>query len=139
MDGNTIDGLNVRIAKLVGWQVEQRWFDDQNWYYVLLDPTGKIVEWEDYDGLRDIMGSEREAWQHAPDYEHDLNAVWRAVPHEEGWSLELWTILDGKPAAMLRRLQQVFYGRDAVNHEQAAALALEALLVAQQTQEAGGE
>lgn len=94
MDGKvseTQDSVNVRIAKLLGWRVEWR----NNAYYALIRPGGTEYEGdtrEEYIALYGDSQSEAEAWQHAPDLEHSVDACLAALP--EDYAVEIWQARD---------------------------------------------
>lgn len=87
------DNVNVQIAKKLGWTVRQEIStDDMDRgmdYYSLFAPDGKQVMW--YEGGITIAATwnEDEAWSHAPDFEHSLDAV-AAVLKERNASMALY-------------------------------------------------
>lgn len=82
------DSLNVRLAKWLGYRVVEEISTDQldrgMDYYALFRPDGELVTWQ--DGAYEVAASwsPDEAWQHVPDFKHDLNAGMNAVPANDG-------------------------------------------------------
>jgi hypothetical protein len=83
--------LNRKIAELLGWSVQERRALysgaplDQK-VYICVRPDGTEANYY-------YAGTEADAWKHAPDYEHDLNAVITALPNGTEFRSSSW---DGK-------------------------------------------
>lgn len=118
------DGLNVRLAKLLGWRVEAREvpvLPHLGVSYWLFAPNGS-VEYQ--------AASEAAAWQHAPDFEHDLNTTLATIPVAHDISFH--RISDSQRKATIFSYPVRIFTGEGSTDAQAAALALEAWATARQ-------
>lgn len=103
--------LNQRIAELLGYKVTSQ--TESNGYGVTVShwnlwrPDGTEVIDTEHDPIwyGDTLGysSEADAWTHAPDYQHDLNAVMEALRLREN-NLQMvlrWNVYEDKAECML--------------------------------------
>jgi len=74
MSETTQDSINVRLAKLLGYTVRYWRGPDTRDHWDLLDAGLAVVATED---------TEAEAWQHAPDFEHSLDATTDALKRRD--------------------------------------------------------
>lgn len=114
------DSVNVQIAKLMGYRTRKA--QRRTNYWLLVDPNGD-------EGI-ELASSEAEAWQHAPDFEHSVDACLAAI----GESSDVFFMytdsgdrlvkLTPRPFSVDEGEYGHFYGRGATRAEAAAAALL---------------
>jgi len=142
------EGLNRRIAEKLGYRVDVNHYYGNDTYpdrYVLIDPSGELVAWDDGcgDGATCTQfDTEAQAWKYVPDFEHSLDLVVGVLPedadlflmrHDKGYILAKLT---PRPFDFRVGNSGHFFGEGATR-QAAAAEALYAWAQAQSDQKAG--